>query len=86
MGRERCNDFSVGIELEGTDALAYEPAQYAALSRLIAALCRAYPTLSPERVVGHSDVAPGRKSDPGIAFDWPLLRALVRFELEVAPA
>jgi AmpD protein len=86
MGRERCNDFSVGIELEGTDARAYEPAQYAALARLFAALCRAYPTLSPARVVGHSDVAPGRKSDPGIAFDWPLLRALVRFELEVAPA
>jgi AmpD protein len=86
MGRERCNDFSVGIELEGTDARAYEPAQYAALARLIAALCRAYPTLSPARVVGHSDVAPGRKSDPGIAFDWPLLRALVRFEMEVAPS
>jgi AmpD protein len=86
MGRERCNDFSVGIELEGTDAQAYEPAQYTALARLIAALCRAYPALSPERVVGHSDVAPGRKSDPGIAFDWPLLRALVRFELEVASA
>jgi AmpD protein len=86
MGRERCNDFSVGIELEGTDARAYEPAQYAALARLIAALCRAYPTLSPARVVGHSDVAPGRKSDPGIAFDWPLLRALVRFEIEVAPS
>jgi len=86
MGRERCNDFSVGIELEGTDARAYEPAQYATLARVIAALCRAYPTLSPERIVGHSDVAPGRKSDPGIAFDWPRLRALVRYSLEVAPA
>jgi AmpD protein len=86
MGRERCNDFSVGIELEGTDARAYEAAQYAALARVIVALCRAYPTLSPERIVGHSDVAPGRKSDPGIAFDWPRLRALVRYSLEVAPA
>jgi N-acetyl-anhydromuramoyl-L-alanine amidase len=85
-GRERCNDFSVGIELEGTDARAYESAQYGALARLVAALCRAYPTLSPERVVGHSDVAPGRKSDPGIAFDWPMLRVRTRYELEVAPS
>jgi AmpD protein len=86
LGRERCNDFSIGIELEGTDSLAYEPAQYAVLSHLIAALCRAYDSLSPDRIVGHGDVAPGRKSDPGIALDWPLLRALVRYELEVTPA
>jgi AmpD protein len=85
MGRERCNDFSVGIELEGTDAGAYESAQYASLASLVAALFRTYRTLSPERIVGHSDVAPGRKSDPGIAFDWPLLRALVRYQVEVAP-
>lgn len=85
-GRERCNDFSVGIELEGTDASPYEPVQYEVLARLVALLCRAYPGLSTERVVGHSDVAPGRKSDPGIAFDWPLLRARARYELEVAPA
>jgi len=85
-GREGCNDFSVGIELEGTDTRAYEHAQYGALARLVAMLCRAYPTLSPDRMVGHSDVAPGRKSDPGIAFDWPLLRARTRYELEVAPA
>jgi AmpD protein len=81
-GRERCNDYSVGIEVEGTDATACERVQYAALARVIAALCRAYPTLDPQRVVGHSDVAPGRKSDPGIAFDWPMLRTLVRLELE----
>jgi len=85
-GRERCNDFSIGVELEGTDASAYDHAQYRVLSQLIAELCRAYRTLSPEHIVGHSDVAPGRKSDPGIAFDWPLLRALVRYEIEVAPA
>lgn len=77
-GRERCNDFSVGIEIEGTDAGPYEDVQYAAVARLVAALCRAYPRLSIERVVGHSDIAPGRKSDPGIAFDWPRLRAEVR--------
>jgi AmpD protein len=83
QGRERCNDFSIGIELEGTDHDPYESVQYAMLGRVIAVLCRAYPTLSPDRIVGHSDVAPGRKTDPGLSFDWPLLRALVRFELEV---
>jgi AmpD protein len=77
-GRERCNDFSIGIELEGSDELAYEPAQYRALSTAVHALCRAYPSLSPERIAGHSDVAPGRKTDPGPAFDWPRLRALLR--------
>jgi AmpD protein len=80
----RCNDFSIGIELEGTDASAYESIQYVRLARLVAALIRVYPALSTERVVGHSDVAPGRKSDPGPAFDWPLLRALPRFETELA--
>ncbi len=84
-GRERCNDYSIGIEVEGTDTSPYQPAQYAALARAIAALCRAYPSLAPELVVGHSDVAPGRKSDPGIAFDWPLLRARLRLELEGPP-
>jgi len=77
-GRERCNDFSIGIELEGSDELAYEPAQYRALSTAVHALCRAYPPLSPERIAGHNDVAPGRKTDPGPAFDWPRLRALLR--------
>lgn len=77
-GRERCNDYSIGIELEGTDADAYESVQYSVVARLIAALGRAYPSLSPERVVGHSDVAPGRKTDPGIAFDWPRLRTEAR--------
>jgi N-acetyl-anhydromuramoyl-L-alanine amidase len=77
-GRERCNDFSIGIELEGSDELAYEPAQYRALSTAVHALCRAYPTLSPKRIAGHDEVAPGRKTDPGPAFDWPRLRALLR--------
>jgi AmpD protein len=77
-GRERCNDFSIGVELEGSDELPYEPAQYRALSNAIHALCRAYPSLSPEHVAGHNDVAPGRKTDPGPAFDWPRLRALLR--------
>jgi len=74
-GREACNDFSIGIELEGTDELPYAAAQYTSLIALVRALCAAYPTLAHERVVGHSDIAPGRKSDPGPAFDWNLLRS-----------
>jgi AmpD protein len=76
-GREACNDFSVGVELEGTDDLPYEPAQYHVLSEVVAALCAAYPSFSPKRVVGHSDIAPGRKTDPGPAFDWPRARSLI---------
>jgi N-acetyl-anhydromuramoyl-L-alanine amidase len=77
QGRDACNDFSVGVELEGTDTLPYEAAQYAALAEVVAALCAAYPRLSPDRLVGHSDIAPGRKTDPGPAFDWPLARRLI---------
>jgi AmpD protein len=75
QGREACNDFSVGIELEGSDQIPYQAPQYLHLSRLILALCEAYPTLSVARLVGHSDIAPGRKTDPGPSFDWPRLRA-----------
>jgi len=77
-GRDRCNDFSIGIELEGTDEHGYEPAQYRRLVDVIVALCAAYPSLSLDRVAGHSAVAPGRKTDPGPAFDWPRLRAMLR--------
>lgn len=70
-GRERCNDFSIGIELEGTDDDAYEDAQYATLVALVTALRARYPI---EDVVGHCDIAPGRKSDPGLSFDWHRLR------------
>jgi AmpD protein len=66
-GRERCNDFSIGIELEGTDEKPYAAAQYTMLARLVRALKRVYPIAA---VVGHSDIAPGRKTDPGPAFDW----------------
>jgi AmpD protein len=75
--REACNDFSIGIELEGSDRIAYEAAQYTTLAQLIIALCESYPTLSRERIVGHSDIAPGRKTDPGPAFDWQRLGALL---------
>jgi AmpD protein len=76
-GRNACNDFSVGIELEGTDTAPYEAAQYQSLAALIGALCEAYTTLSYQAIVGHSDIAPGRKSDPGKSFSWPRLRALL---------
>ena len=73
-GRNQCNDFSIGIELEGTDAMVYTEAQYQQLSCLVGCLLFHYPTLSAERIVGHSDIAPGRKTDPGRSFDWPLFR------------
>jgi len=77
-GRERCNDYSIGIELEGTDGTSYEDAQYSSLARLLVALIDAYPGLTHETLAGHSDIAPGRKTDPGMSFDWPRLRALLR--------
>jgi AmpD protein len=77
QGREACNDFSVGVELEGTDTLEYETVQYDVLAEVVAALCAAYPRLSPQRVVGHSDISPGRKTDPGPAFDWPRARGQI---------
>jgi AmpD protein len=73
-GRERCNDFSIGVELEGTDDGAFTDAQYARLARLIERLSR---TLPLRDIAAHSDVAPGRKSDPGAGFDWPRLFAAV---------
>jgi N-acetyl-anhydromuramoyl-L-alanine amidase len=77
QGRQGCNDFSIGIELEGVDDTAYEDVQYAQLAALIRALLIAYPSLDRERVVGHNDIAPGRKTDPGPAFEWGRLRALL---------
>lgn len=72
-GREACNDFSIGIELEGTDDEPYDERQYPVLGVLIAALQRAYPALASGAIAGHSDIAPGRKTDPGPAFDWKRL-------------
>lgn len=74
-GRERCNDFSIGIELEGTDDSVFESAQYECLAKLTHALLAAYPI---EDIAGHSDIAPGRKTDPGPHFDWVLYRSLLK--------
>jgi len=76
-GREKCNDFSIGIELEGTDNTCYTAAQYHALSSLIRGLWKAYPSLHEKHVVGHNEIAPGRKTDPGDYFMWPALDRLL---------
>jgi AmpD protein len=77
QGRDNCNDFSVGIELEGTDDIAYEKIQYETLAAVIAALQSAFPALDRACIVGHCDIAPGRKTDPGQAFDWSVLDCLL---------
>ena len=74
QGRADCNDFSIGIELEGLEGESFEPAQYAALARLIATLVQHYPIAA---LAGHEHVAPGRKNDPGAGFDWSLLRSIL---------
>lgn len=76
-GRSHCNDFSIGIELHGADRLPYTLRQYHSLAALIDCLWQRYPTLSPEALVGHCDIAPTRKSDPGISMNMPFLRSLL---------
>jgi AmpD protein len=75
-GRPRCNDYSIGVELEGSDDVAFEDSQYAALSRLSRVLRRGHPML--RHVAGHSDIAPERKTDPGPCFDWARYLAALR--------
>jgi AmpD protein len=75
--RMNCNDFSIGIELEGTDDLPFEKKQYETLAKVIQALLKTYPNITRERIVGHSDIAPGRKTDPGPFFDWNFLDCLL---------
>jgi len=77
-GRGRCNDFSIGIELEGTDDTAYTDAQYIELGKLAKKLMREYPAISHEKIVGHCDIAPGRKTDPGAAFEWQRFFDLIK--------
>ncbi len=76
-GRSRCNDFSIGIELEGADQIPYADGQYQKLATVIQAVRTAYPAISSDRLTGHADIAPGRKTDPGPAFDWARLRRLL---------
>jgi AmpD protein len=73
-GRSNCNDFSIGIEMEGSDNIAYTDIQYSVLAKVTALLLAHYPAITSERIIGHSDIAPGRKTDPGPAFDWPRYR------------
>lgn len=76
-GRGACNDYSIGIELEGADTIPYTDAQYRVLAETVRELMRRFPAIGPERIVGHSDIAPGRKTDPGPAFDWARLRGAI---------
>jgi AmpD protein len=76
LGREDCNNFSIGIELEGTDEIPYTPIQYSVLANLVLLLKKTYRGITDTRVVGHSAVAPERKTDPGSIFDWGLLAKL----------
>jgi AmpD protein len=77
QGKTRCNDFSIGIELEGTDHLPYEKVQYHVLSEVISLLRNTWPAITENRVVGHVDIAPSRKTDPGPAFDWGYLKGIL---------
>lgn len=77
QGESNCNDFSIGIELEGADDIPYTNMQYDVLARVTNALQRAYPYITQDRIVGHNDIAPGRKTDPGDSFDWGYYRQLL---------
>jgi len=77
-GRERCNDFTIGIELEGCDDQPFESIQYQQLTEVINILCKHYPQLTKDTIKGHQDISPGRKTDPGPYFDWPYLQSLLR--------
>ncbi|MDO9318016.1 MAG: 1,6-anhydro-N-acetylmuramyl-L-alanine amidase AmpD [Gammaproteobacteria bacterium] len=74
-GRDNCNEYSIGIELEGTDSEPFTAAQYDQLARVTDLLRHAYPQITPARIVGHSDIAPDRKTDPGPCFDWQHYRS-----------
>ena len=77
-GKEKCNDFSSGSELEGADDIPYENIQYQILAAVTQLLQKAFPKITPERITGHSDIAPGRKTDPGPAFDWDYFKTLLK--------
>lgn len=77
-GRQNCNEFSIGIELEGCDDEPFTDVQYSALAQVTSTLMQQYPAIVPDRIVGHSDIAPGRKTDPGPHFDWQRFHTLCR--------
>lgn len=77
QGKKNCNDFSIGIELEGTDTLPYEIQQYQEIAKIIHLLIKMYPGITKDRIVGHEHIAPLRKTDPGPAFDWQYLQGLL---------
>ena len=81
LGRPECNDYSIGIELEGSDFISFTTAQYAVLAQVIAAIYNAYPK-TRRHLTGHSEIAPGRKTDPGDYFEWAKLREMVANELK----
>ncbi len=88
MGRENCNDYSIGIELEGManrDDLLYTEAQYEVLAQVTVAVMQAYPDIRPERIIGHEDIARPlhRKTDPGLTFDWPRYFSLIEYHTDV---
>lgn len=80
QGKEECNDYSIGIELEGADDVPYTDDQYRALARLALLAMTAWPEITPGRIAGHSDIAPGRKTDPGPAFEWSRFQTLLSNE------
>ncbi|RUO42904.1 1,6-anhydro-N-acetylmuramyl-L-alanine amidase AmpD [Aliidiomarina taiwanensis] len=82
QGRERCNDFSIGVELEGTDDAPYTEEQYTQLVALSKALMGSYPAITTNRIVGHEHIAPGRKTDPGPAFNWDTFKQRLTHSLE----
>ncbi|MEQ3692291.1 MAG: 1,6-anhydro-N-acetylmuramyl-L-alanine amidase AmpD [Thalassolituus sp.] len=81
-GRDNCNDYSIGIELEGTDDTPYTAEQYHVLADITASLLKEYPALTEDRITGHNNIAPGRKTDPGPAFDWLRYRSEVTAFIE----
>lgn len=77
-GKNNCNDYSIGIELEGSDAIPYTDRQYRRLAAVVCTLMSHYPAVIPARIVGHADVAPGRKTDPGASFEWDTLHNYIK--------
>ncbi len=79
QGQDNCNDYSIGIELEGTDNIPYTQAQYTTLLPVIQSLQQSYPAITIDRIVGHNTIAPQRKTDPGSSFDWQYLQQYLPF-------